>query len=136
MKKSLFSIVAIAVVAVVFVGGVVFGMLLQVQKDAPQIDKADSVLKILTSRVVPSIVVYGEISEIDGNKITISFSGDSATVKMRAGAAVSSFGGKVGDTPQTTTLNDVQAGQIVSISAKVLADGTVQGESLIILPGR
>lgn len=138
MNKASFSLVSIIVLVAVFVIGAIFGMFLQVQKDAPQIDKAAETLKMLTSKAIPSVVVYGQISNINGRTVTVSFNGDTAVVKLRDNAAVSSFGGygQGNNTPQNIDLSQVQQGQTASISAKILSDGSLQGESLIVLPAR
>lgn len=136
MSKSLSSVLVIIVLVIAFAIGTVFGMFVQVQKDGPQIDQASETLRMLTSNAIPSVVVYGQITGINGRTVTVSFNGDTAVVTLRDNAAISSFSGQAGTIPQATDLSQVQQGQTASISAKVLADGSLQGESLIILPGR
>lgn len=138
MKRATFSLISIIVLIAVFAVGAGIGMFAQGQKYSPQIDKAEKALKVLSSNVVPSAVVYGQISDINGRVVTVSFNGDTAVITLKDNAAVSSFSGfAAGDnTPKAINLTQVQKGQTVSISAKILSDGSLRGESLIILPAR
>lgn len=135
MNKATLLILSVIALIVIFVLGGVFGMFLQAKNDALQIDKSQEALRALTSNAVASVVVYGKISNINGRTITVSFNGDTAVVKLSDNAAISSFEGyRQGDnTPQNINLSQVQEGQTVSISSKILVDGSLQGESLMVL---
>lgn len=137
MNRATSFIISIIVLLLVFGGGIVFGMFWQVQKDAPQIEIAAKTLKTLTSNAVPSITVYGQISNISGRTITVSFNEDAVVVKMHENAAVSFFeiSGQ-GGTRQDFDFNALKEGQTISLSAKLLPDGSLQGESLIVLASK
>jgi len=137
MSKALYLILSIIAFLVVLAAGAVLGMFIQVQKDAPQIEKAAKIYNTLISDAIPSIVVFGKVSKIEGRTVTVSFNGDTAVVKLRDNAAVTSFPGygQGDNTPKTIDLSQVKEGQTVSINSKISAEGVLEAESLIVLSG-
>ena len=132
------GIITLIIVGVVlFVAGGVVGIFYQIQKDAPQALKAETT-NSLASAVIPSIVAYGNVTRIEGRNITLSNSGDSLAVDVKDGAQVISFtngaGSATGPVQQVASFNDVKVGSTINISVKVLPDGQLRGETIIILP--
>ena len=130
-------ILLIAVLALAVGSGVLL------QKDLSQFGKAakteakmEAVVKSLSSQAVPSVVAFGEVSKIDGRNITLTYNGDSVTVAIKEDAQISSFvvpsGGGAGK--QTIVpFGNIKNNDKLSINLKVLSDGQLQGQSVIIL---
>jgi Cu/Ag efflux protein CusF len=136
MNKILSVIILIIIVAAIFSLGCGAGMLyqIQVQKNNPQINKATEIVKKLTSKAIPSILAYGKIISIEGKNLTLSFNGESVAVKTGDNAAIASFiSDSQGRTSQQNiNFNQIKLGQTASINIKVLPDGQLQGESIMI----
>jgi hypothetical protein len=132
-KASLIVLSVVMVLAALGLGGGV-GVLYQTQKDAPQISRATELVKKLTSKALPSIVAYGQIINIEGKNLKLSFNGEDVTVKISDTAAVTSFNtdsqGKTSQ--QNLDFSQVKLGQTVSINTRVLLDGQLQGEAIMI----
>ncbi len=135
MNKNIVFMVIAALVVFILGGGV--GMLFSSQGGANQITPAqEGVLKILASKVIPSIVAYGEVTNISGKNVTVSYAGDSATVTVADNAQVYSFlqqAGSAAPNQQKTDFAAIKKGDTLNIALKLLADGTLQGQSVIIL---
>ena len=142
-KKNLISLIVIGVVFFIVGGGL--GLMYQKQKDAqsqlPQNNKKVAAVQTLSSKVIPSITAYGQISKIDGRNLTLAFGGDSLTIKIRDDALVympskttSDSSGKQIITPQTQSkFSDIKTGDNVSVNVKLLSDGQLEGQIVIIL---
>lgn len=134
MNKNSLIVLSIVIVLVALGLGGGIGILYQMQKDAPQINKATEVVKKLTSKAIPSIVAYGQIVSIEGRNLKVSFNGEDVAVKISDTAAVTSFDtdsqGKTSQ--QNLDFSQVKLGQTVSINTRVLLDGQLQGEAIMI----
>ena len=143
-----------------FLGGLIFllggglGILYQTQQNvaAPQGQGQlmPSVVKNLSSKVIPSIAAYGEITKIDGRNLTLSYQGDSLVIAIKDDAKIYSFiansapnptpSVKPATTPASTassreiTFKDLKIGDNVSANVKVLSNGQLEGFSAIVLP--
>jgi hypothetical protein len=133
-KSNLIILVIIGIVFFIVGGGL--GIFYQTQKDASQINGAKSI-KALSSKVIPSIVAYGKVTDINGRDITIFYNGESLTIPVSQDAQVSSFSqanGQTGSTQQKTSFDQIKKGNYINISIKVLPDGNIEGNMVIILP--
>lgn len=138
--KNLIIVVVVAVVAIV-IGGAT-GMMIQQQKNAPQIAQAESLMpaiKGLSSKVIPSIIAYGQVTSIEGRNISLSYNGEALTIPVKENANVYSFiqadGAKAGTAPaqQKVLFSDIKKGDSVNVSVKLFQDGRLEGQSVIIL---
>jgi hypothetical protein len=136
--KSTNAIVIIVIGAVVFIVGVGLGIFYQAQADSMQVTKTETA-NALSSKVIPSIVAYGTVTKIDGNNITLTAQGDTLTVAVSPDAKVISFSSTAGSTAAPTqkdaSFSDVRTGDSINIAVKVMPDGQIQGQTVIILPG-
>jgi hypothetical protein len=108
------------------------------QADSPLIKKAASV-EVLSSPLIPSIVAYGRAIETNGRSITLAYGGSTMNITVKDGAEISSF--KVSDdsltmatTQKAVDFSEIKPGDTLNIIIKVLPDGQLQGESVIIFP--
>ena len=132
MNKANLTILILLGVILFLVGGGI-GIFYQMQKDS----SGDTVIKALSSKVIPSIVAYGQVTEINGRNITIFYSGETLTVPIAQDAQVSSFtqaNGQTGSTQQQSSFNQIKKGDSINISIKVSSDGKLEGKMVIILP--
>ncbi len=107
------------------------------QKEVPKVEAVQK----LSSKVIPSIAAYGEVTNIDGRNITLTFGGDSLTVKIRDNAQVylpttyskDSKGNTVTLPQQAAKFADIKTGDNLSVVIKLLPDGQIEGQLVIIL---
>ena len=132
MDKKIF-VVVIPIIIALIVGGVI-GIYFQFQKDAPQVKRAGEVIKSLSSKVVPSIVAFGQVSEINGRNVTLDYSGEKITINIGEDAKIyASSDQNTGGGQATVSFSDIKTGDNLSVNLKVFADGQLQGQSVIIL---
>jgi hypothetical protein len=135
-KKQLVILIIAGIV--IFLAGGAAGIVFEKQKIPTQkIEAADS----LSSKVISSIVAYGEVKSINGRNITLSNLGTDLIITIAGNAPVYSFANRSGSTApsqQTVAFSDIGKGDKINIALKVLTTGQVQGTSVIILesPGK
>jgi len=140
-KKT--SIVLFVISAVFFVLGGGLGVLYQEQKSVSEIQDSPKTkaVQTLSSKVIPSITAFGQLTNIDGRNVTLTFGGDSLTVKIRDDAQIylpatttkDSKGNPVTAPQQTAKFSDIKVGDNVSVNLKLLPDGQIEGQLVIIL---
>ena len=137
-KITLISLLIIGGLFIFVLGGGA-GVLYQTQKDTPQLEKgkiAESVVKTLLSKAVPSIDAQGQVDNIDGRNITLTNNGDSITVKILDNAQIYSFMTK--NTTDKNTgrsqikLEDIKKDDTLNIALRVLSDGQIEGQVVIV----
>jgi len=135
MSKLSPKVLSIILGLVIFVVGIGVGIFYQISKDAPRIKKVTEAIKQLASKAIPSVIAYGQIINIEGRNLTVSFDGENVTVKIREDAAVTSLIPDVqGKTSQQNiTFSQIKKGETVSINTKILPDGQLQGDSIMVL---
>lgn len=138
--KNLTIVIVVAVIFLV-VGGAV-GMTLQSSKDATAVAgyaKLQPAVEALSSKVVPSIIAYGQVTNIEGKNLTLSYSGQTLVVAVAQNANIYSFvapaaGSKVTTpTQRKATFAEIKKGDNLNISLKLSSDGKLEGQSVIIL---
>ena len=130
------SIVLIIISGLVFLvlgGGM--GFLYKTLQVSPQIKKTTAIIKDLSSKTVLSTVAYGQVSKIEGKDITLSYSGDSIKVSMKENSPVYSFANDSTGKPvqKQVDLKEIKIGDNLNITIKLLPDGQIQGQSVLIL---
>jgi hypothetical protein len=125
--------VIVPIIAALIMGGAI-GIYFQFQKDAPKLNIARNVIKSLSSKTVPSIVAFGKASKIEGKNITLDYNGDNITIGISDDAQIySSSNQNAGAAPTAASFENIKIGDNLSINLKVLADGQLEGQSIIIL---
>ena len=137
------TILFVIIILVVFLIGGGIGILYQSNQSnisGSQAQKNAVVVKDLSSNLVPSVVAYGQVADIQGKELTLSFSGDTLKVLIRDDAQISTIGG-LAPSAKTTTSNqaglnfsDIKTGDSVSVNMKLSADGVWEGVAVFILP--
>lgn len=132
-------ILSIVVILIVFLIGGGAGIMYQAQKTitpTTQVQTIPPIVKQLSSKVVPSIAVYGKVTDINGRNVTVSYDTDNITIKIKDGAPVVSFvtDSKGVSKQQTSDFSQIKKDSNINISCKFLSDGTLEGETVIILP--
>jgi hypothetical protein len=134
-------ILFVIIILIVFFAGVGVGIL-QYNFFGGQNAKMLSAVKVLSSQMVPTISAYGQVAEINGKIITISFSEETLSVPIRDDAKISSVGGfnqvpgsvvSVASQP-SVDFNSIKKGDNVTINMRLLSDGTLEGTAVFILP--
>jgi len=133
-KIASLALLVIIILAFFALGGGV-GIFYQSQKEGGQPGVAENILKNLNSKAVPSIIAYGQVTKIDGRNVTLSFNGDSVTIKINDSASINSFVKSASGTTTQQKMNfsQIKKGDTLSVNVKLLPDGNLQGESVIIL---
>jgi hypothetical protein len=144
MSKVTAVFFSIVVLLIVFVLGVGAGVFYQSQQNAPQniVNQSSSLLvRQLSSKVIPAITAFGQVTNVNGKNITLSSAGENLVIKISDSAQIFTYipgaTSKVGVTTPGTqkpgTLSDIKAGQNLSINLKVMPDNTLSGSSVIII---
>lgn len=141
MKKNLviflIIIIEIAVLSLTFYAGV----LLQSEKTASQSRlEITKLVEALNSKVFPSIVASGEVTNISGRTITITREGANLAIPISEGAEIASFGPVFNTGENITPLKkkldfaDIKVGNSISIILKLSPGGELYGTSVSIFP--
>lgn len=140
MDKRNLTILVIVGVIIFLVGGGL-GVLYRTQNPSEKYRKLETAVATLSSKVVPSIAGYGQVTSIDGKNITLSYGGDSLTINISEKAVIYSFvasttakNGATSGTQKEVEFSAIRKGDYVNIGLKLSPDGTLQGETVIILP--
>jgi hypothetical protein len=129
-KNNYIIIVAVILIIAAFFAGDIFGVSMQKKTTINQSEQTSALIKTLSSDAVPSIVAYGEVSEINDKNITLSFNGDTITAKIKDDANFYSYAGN-SSSPSKLSFDQIQVGDMLNISIKLTADGQLEGESVI-----
>lgn len=129
-KLVILIIIGILLVA----GGGAAGFFYNSKMQAPSTD----LIRTLSSKAIPSIIAYGEVKNISGKNLTISYKGDSISVKIADNAQVVILTPQAGSsTTQAQVKADfskIKVGDNLNVSIKVFSDGSMEGQSVFILP--
>ena len=143
MNKFLMFLLIIGAVFIFVLGGGA-GVMYQIQQDAPQdapqierLQKAEASAKILSSKVIFSINAHGKVLNIDGRNITLESNEEVLTIKLKDNAKILSAP-SVNNVSNLIKHNidfkEIKEGDTLSINIKILSDGTIEGQSVIIFP--
>jgi len=148
-------IIAIIVI-IVLIGGAILlgagylaGVSLEKERTAPDLEKLEKLEKInnvLNSfnslKVIPSIVAFGEVTEISGRTVTLTYGAENLPIKIKENAKISSLtalvpdveGGQVVPEQKTVEFKDIKIGDNLNVSLRLLPEGELEGLSVIIFP--
>lgn len=143
MKTILIVLLLLAVLVIFVLGGGV-GVFYQTQKDSPllaQAERAEATVKNLSSKTVLSIVAYGQVTNIQGRDITISYLGDSLIVRVKENSMIYSLvapsvtqkGATAASTQQQAEFKDIKKGDNLNIVLRLLPDGQLEGSTVMIM---
>lgn len=145
-NKNIIVVLLIIAGIIIFVVGAGLGIFYKTRKDSPQLEKSSATIKAVSSKLISSVLMYGQATKIDGRNITLSFGGDSAIVAVADNAQITKFvmqavpsvaNPKITaqtQVQQKIALKDIKVGDTLNISIKVLPDGQLQGQTVMILP--
>lgn len=143
-NKNLVILIIVAVLFFTLGGGLTIFYQMQSgfvsPKEAPKITAVQN----LSSKVIPSITAYGQVSKIEGRDITLTLGGDSLKIKINNNAQVflpsSSTIDKDGKTvnapQQIAKFSDIKIGDNVSVNLKLLPDGQIEGAMVVIVQSK
>ena len=125
------------------IGGIVLlaigcsaGIIIQTQKTASQLDKATRVIESVHSKVIPSIIAVGEVTNISERTITLTREEDSLEIPIKENAEITalvfSSDGEGSPVQEEIEFSDIKVGNNVNISLKVLPEEGFQGISVIV----
>lgn len=120
----------IVILAVGFGFGIWYQSSGQPQKITQEIPPA---VKVVSSKVTPSITAAGNIASIQDKKITVNNQGDTLQITVRDDAKIYNFSSVTGKSQQIT-LQDLKVGDNVSVNVKVTETGLVEAYTIIVLP--
>ncbi len=136
MKNKILIIILFLLggLALLIVGGYA-GILIEAQKAASQPEIGSKLTELAKSKVVPSIMAVGEVTNISDRTITLTSQEESLAIPIAEDAKITSFVFSAEEpsfAPQQKTINfeDIKLGNKASISLKILPDGGFEGVSI------
>ena len=148
--NKIFSIILaiIVLVLIFFAAGAASGIFYEKQKQyfnpvkSESEVKSEQIIKEISSKIVPSMNAYGQVSKIDGRAMTLRYNGQENQIlamNVRSDAKVYSFlsvvankeGGSVSS--KEVAFEDIKIGDTINAVIKITSDG-IEGLSLIIMP--
>jgi hypothetical protein len=133
-------ILSIAILLVVFLMGGGLGIMYQAQKTpaSPAVPQqvTPPIVKQLSSKIFATITAYGQITDINGTNITLTYAGDTTTIKVKDNVIVYSFVTDSKGVPSQKTIdfNQLKKGDSVNVNCVLLSDGSLEGHSVLIMP--
>lgn len=133
MNKTTSIVLITGLLCLVLGGGI--GFLYKTLQISPQMKKTTAIIEALSSKTVLSTVAYGQVSNIEGKDITLSYNGDSIKISMTGNSPVYSFANDSTGKPvqKKVDLKEIKIGDNLNITIKLLPDGQIQGQSVLIL---
>jgi glucose uptake protein GlcU len=77
-----------SVCLIILIMGFLFGSFYQKEKSVYRFENLENLLATLNSDVVPSIVSFGKVKEIDGKKIIVSFNDSVITIEVNENTSI------------------------------------------------
>lgn len=118
-------IIFILIGIVLFIFGAGAGIMYQAQKSFSQ----PGILDILNSKVVSSVTVYGEVADINGRDITLSYEGERLVIGVASDAQIFSSD----SSRQNSDFSQIKKGDYVNAGIKFSSDGRVQAQTIVIV---
>lgn len=135
MKKSVLIILFLVLCVLLIAAGTGFGIFYQQQKDLISEKNSQGTLKSLSSKIIASIIAYGQVAKIDGRDITISYLGDSMKIFIEDGYKIYLIGNSAEGQSEKKEIKfeDIKIGNHLNITIKVMPDGQIIGQSILVL---
>ena len=148
-EKKITIIIFVFGAVVIFLAGIWLGMLIQalLQSNDPKIQQAarmQPAVSALSSKVVQTATAFGSVENVKGNKITLSYGGDSLAIAIKADAQIYSSvaqkdpvtGNLVSGVPRVVTVGDIKKDDQVSITFNISQGGGISGSQVYIFASR
>ncbi len=149
--KNKSSVIILSIIGgiVILAVGCLGGILFQKQKTASQLEKSGKLTELTSSKIIPSIVAVGKVTNISGRTITLRAHTSeeeplTISIEIANDAKLSSFvfpTAKEGEesvlgapTREEIEFKDIEVGSDVNVSLKILPDGSFKGISVIVFP--
>jgi len=132
MSKQLSITLIIVALVVVFVVGAFAGVLYNNQKTSGQLKEAQAALdlvKKLNSKVISSVIAYGNVAGIVGNDVTLNFGKETMTFKITDDTKISIF-----KSTAKAGIKDIERGQRLNMVNEVSPTGELILRSIVIYP--
>jgi len=101
-------------------------------KDAVALCNSQSAaIKNLMSPAVNSIVARGNIKSVDSKTIVLSLESSTISIKLPAKVTINDV--SVENTSVASKLSDLKVGYFVNVATKIIADGSLEAFSILIL---
>ncbi|MCX6719555.1 MAG: hypothetical protein NTV36_00360 [Candidatus Staskawiczbacteria bacterium] len=135
-QQKFTAIIIIGGIAI-FAVGVYLGTMYGISKTPAQ--KKVEVINKLYSKVITSVVAYGEVKNINGKDLTLNNLGEDLVISVADSAQIYSFiatPAKKGESPvqQLIKFSDIKKGDKVNATVRLSSDGKLEGLSVIVLP--
>ncbi len=142
---TLLIIGGIVILAVGYLGGILF----RAQKTVTQLEKTSKLIEVMSSKMIPSIVAVGEVTNISERNITLKAHTNeekplTISIKIANDAELTSFvfptAGEEGEgvlgapTREEIEFKEIKVGSNVNVSLKILPDASFEGTSVIVFP--
>jgi len=90
----------------------------------------------LSSKVISSVVAYGQVSGINGRVLTLNNLGEDLNIAISENAQIYTFAkdGSGQQIQQAVGFSSILVGNKVNVAVRMLVTGAVEGLSVIILP--
>jgi len=140
------KVIVIFLIFVIFLAGLLTGISVMLlykdaslgfnQQTSEENLKNTETVKLLSSKVVSSIMAYGEVQSIDEKNITLSFSGENIVIKLADDVQILtlSTGGDKKSNYQPYLLSQIKKNYNVTVDLNLLTNGTLQGQVITVLP--
>lgn len=145
-NKILTISVFVIIGAVVFLGiGYLVGVSSEQQKSGPQLQKfeeAEKIVKAISSKVVTSVVGYGDVTKISDRTITLTYGKESLDIRVKEDVSIYSFEAPIAPekgivsvpAQKKAEFSDIKVGSKINATIKILPDSRVEATSIIIIP--
>lgn len=137
MKKE--TLIAIAIIG----GLILFGLGFSLgQKGIEETQTETPLADLLGSKVISGLdtTALGEVTEISGRSLTLSKEGDTLTILIREDAPIYRLvpPEEVAEVPQPVAREEIEFGEIkvgdqINVICQLKADGSLEGEEVIVL---
>lgn len=133
------KVILIVIAVVLLVAGIALGVLYQGIVGTNQAQKTKQLaglIDALSSDVVPSVAVYGKVTFINGRNISVTYNQKTVSVHIKEGTPIYSSAGTDATgklVKNQVDISELKNGDDLSINAKILPDGTLEAQMVLIL---
>lgn len=124
MNKQTIVVIVLAIIILALLGGLGFFYM--------QTVKANAMVKILSSKLVSTVVLFGEVQNVSSDRtVTLNYNGNKIAVKVEPSAKILAM---VNGAQKEVTLQDIKVGNFVNIPLDIKQDYAIEGSQVLILP--
>ena len=119
MNKIILYILLTVLVVILLIASVMAGIFYQTQKDASE----KETFKILNSKIISSINLFGKVANVNGKDIILEQDGDSIALSIKDDI-------KIGSSNEDPNQTQIKEGDILTITAELLSNGQLEIKSI------